>query len=140
MLSRLLNSSGHRAGTARRSRPCAPARTNGKPEAPPSPGSPRWTALRGRSPDLKCPPKRIKHTDNWRRRYGHRARVEGTVSQAVHAFGLGGSRYRSIVKTRLQHRLTGGAINRARLDARLTGHPLARARLAGLPRLGESRR
>ncbi|WP_440074313.1 IS1182 family transposase [Streptosporangium sp. OZ121] len=67
-------------------------------------------------------------TDHWRRRYGHRAGVEGTISQAVQAFGLRRSRYRGLAKTRLQHHLTGAAINLARLDAWLTGAPLARTR------------
>ncbi|WP_425507760.1 transposase [Streptomyces olivoverticillatus] len=69
-------------------------------------------------------------TDDWRRRYKHRAGVEGTISQAVHAFGLRRSRYRGLAKTRLQHHLTGAAINFARLDAHLTGRPLARTRVS----------
>ncbi|MER7844197.1 IS1182 family transposase [Kitasatospora sp. NPDC096077] len=67
-------------------------------------------------------------TDHWRQRYGHRAGVEGTISQGVQAFGLRRSRYRGLAKTRLQHHLTGAAINLARLDAHLTGRPLARTR------------
>ncbi|MEV0374955.1 IS1182 family transposase [Streptomyces sp. NPDC050636] len=67
-------------------------------------------------------------TEQWRRRYGHRAGVEGTISQAVQAFGLRRSRYRGLFKTRLQHHFTGAAINLARLDAWLTGRPLARTR------------
>lgn len=69
-------------------------------------------------------------TDQWQRRYGHRACVEGTISQAVHAFGLRRSRYRGLAKTQLQHQLTGAAINLARLDAWLTGRPLARTRVS----------
>ncbi|GAA2948255.1 IS1182-like element ISGvi6 family transposase [Streptomyces enissocaesilis] len=67
-------------------------------------------------------------SDQWRKRYGHRAGVEGTISQAVQAFGLRRSRYRGLAKTRLQHHLTGAAINLARIDAWLTGRPLARTR------------
>ncbi|MDX2854402.1 transposase, partial [Streptomyces sp. PA03-3a] len=63
-------------------------------------------------------------TDHWRRRYGHRAGVEGTVSQGVQAFGLRRSRYRGLAKT-LQHHFTGAAINLARIDAWLTGRPFA---------------
>ncbi|MCX4821884.1 IS1182 family transposase [Streptomyces sp. NBC_01142] len=66
----------------------------------------------------------------WRRRYGHRAGVEGTISQGVQAFGLRRSRYRGLAKTRLQHHFTGAAINLARLDAWLTGRPLARTRIS----------
>jgi IS5 family transposase len=69
-------------------------------------------------------------TDHWRRRYGHRAGVEGTISQAVHAFGLRRPRYRGLAKTRLQHHFTGAAVNLARLDAWLTGRPLARTRIS----------
>jgi outer membrane biogenesis lipoprotein LolB len=68
-------------------------------------------------------------TDQWQRRYGHRAGVEGTISQGVLAFGLRRSRYRGLAKTRLQHQLTGAAINLARLDAWLTGRPLAKTRV-----------
>ncbi len=50
-------------------------------------------------------------TDHWRRGYGHRAGVEGTISQDVQAFGLRRSRYRGLAKTRLQHHFTGAAIN-----------------------------
>ncbi|MFD3352633.1 transposase [Streptomyces fradiae] len=67
-------------------------------------------------------------SDEWRKRYGHRAGVEGTISQAVQAFGLRRSRYRGLAKTRLQHHFTGTAINLARIDAWLTGRPLARTR------------
>ncbi|MFJ9871348.1 IS1182 family transposase [Streptomyces sp. NPDC101165] len=69
-------------------------------------------------------------TDHWRRRYGHRAGVEGTISQGVQAFGLRRSRYRGLSKTRLQHHFTGAAINLARLDAWLTGRPLAPTRIS----------
>ncbi|MFE2728144.1 IS1182 family transposase [Kitasatospora sp. NPDC059327] len=69
-------------------------------------------------------------TDHWRRRYGHRAGVEGTISQAVQAFDLRRSRYRGLAKTQLQHHFTGAAINLARLDAWLTGRPLARTRVS----------
>ncbi|PNG16265.1 IS1182 family transposase [Streptomyces cahuitamycinicus] len=69
-------------------------------------------------------------TDQWRRRYGHRAGVEGTISQGVQAFGLRRSRYRGLAKTRLQHHFTGAAINLARIDAWLTGRPLARTRVS----------
>ncbi|WP_369175063.1 IS1182 family transposase [Streptomyces sp. R28] len=68
-------------------------------------------------------------TDHWRRRYGHRAGVEGTVSQGVQAFGLRRSRYRGLAKTQLQHHFTGAAVNLARIDAWLTGRPLAKTRV-----------
>ncbi|MEV7395495.1 transposase, partial [Streptomyces sp. NPDC091215] len=42
----------------------------------------------------------------WLRRYGHRAGIEGTISQGSRAFGLRRSRYRGWAKTHLQHLLT----------------------------------
>ncbi|CAM5431599.1 hypothetical protein GCM10010345_52700 [Streptomyces canarius] len=69
-------------------------------------------------------------TDQWRRRYGHRAGVEGTIAQGVQAFGLRRSRYRGLAKTRLQHHFTGAAVNLARIDAWLAGRPLAKTRVS----------
>ncbi|MEV0424854.1 IS1182 family transposase [Streptosporangium canum] len=69
-------------------------------------------------------------TGHWRRRYGHRAGVEGTISQGVQAFGLRRSRYRGLAKTWLQHHFTGAAVNLARIDAWLTGRPLAKTRIS----------
>ncbi|MFB7957502.1 IS1182 family transposase [Streptomyces sp. NPDC056045] len=69
-------------------------------------------------------------TDQWRRRYRHRAGVEGTISQGVQAFGLRRSRYRGLAMTGLQHHFTGAAVNLARIDARLTGRPLAKTRVS----------
>ena len=74
--------------------------------------------------------RREQATDDWRRRYSHRAGVEGTIAQGVQAFGLRKCRYRGLAKTRLQHQLTGAAINLARLDAWITGRPLARTRVS----------
>ncbi|MFJ8075062.1 transposase [Streptomyces sp. NPDC096176] len=68
-------------------------------------------------------------TAPWRRRYGHRAGVEGTISQGVGAFGLRGSRYCGLAKTPLQHHFTGAATHLARIDAWLTGRPHARTRI-----------
>ncbi|MBN4004260.1 MAG: transposase [Nostoc sp. LPT] len=41
-------------------------------------------------------------TDEWKERYNTRAGVEGTLSQAINAFGLRQARYRSLPKVRLQ--------------------------------------
>lgn len=43
------------------------------------------------------------NSSEWRQLYGTRAGVEGTISQAVTAFGLRQNRYRGLAKTRLQH-------------------------------------
>ncbi|MFK0106903.1 transposase, partial [Streptomyces sp. NPDC091217] len=64
----------------------------------------------------------------WLRRYGHRAGIEGTISQGSRAFGLRRSRYRGWAKTHLQHLLTAAGINLVRLDAWLTDTPLAPTR------------
>ncbi|MFF7990450.1 IS1182 family transposase [Kitasatospora xanthocidica] len=72
---------------------------------------------------------RINQEDEaWQRRYGHRAGVEGTISQASRAFGLRRSRYRGHAKTQLQHLLTAAGINLVRLDAWLTDTALAPTR------------
>ncbi|WP_063747300.1 IS1182 family transposase [Streptomyces ipomoeae] len=67
-------------------------------------------------------------SDEWKGRYKVRAGVEGTIAQAVQSCGLRRSRYRGLVKTSLQHQLTGAAINLARIDAHLAGRPRARTR------------
>jgi transposase len=72
--------------------------------------------------------RRNQETEAWRARYGKRAGVEGTVSQAVRVFGLRRCRYLGLAKTRLQHIFTALALNVVRLDAWLTGQPLAKTR------------
>lgn len=67
-------------------------------------------------------------TPEWRARYAARAGVEGTISQATHAFGLRHARYVGLAKTHLQHVLTAAAMNLTRTDAWLTGAPLAQTR------------
>lgn len=67
-------------------------------------------------------------THTWRARYGKRAGVEGTLSQAVRAFGLRRCRYIGLAKTQLQHVFTAMAINIVRVDAWLTERPRAKTR------------
>lgn len=67
-------------------------------------------------------------TDAWRDRYGKRAGIEGTLSQAVRAFGLRRCRYLGLAKTKLQHVFTAIAINVVRVDAWLTDRPVAKTR------------
>ena len=67
-------------------------------------------------------------TDAWRDRYGKRAGIEGTLSQAVRAFGLRRCRYLGLAKTKLQHVFTAIAINVVRVDAWLTDRPIAKTR------------
>ncbi|MFI5635740.1 IS1182 family transposase [Streptomyces sp. NPDC051664] len=70
----------------------------------------------------------LQQTDGWKDRYKIRAGVEGSISQGVGRCGLRRSRYQGLAKTRLQHQLTGAAINLARIDAHLTDTPRARTR------------
>jgi transposase len=56
--------------------------------------------------------------------YAQRQGIEGTISQAVRAFGLRRSRYRGLAKTGLQSVATAAAINLDRLAAWLAGRPL----------------
>lgn len=67
-------------------------------------------------------------TPEWRQSYNHRAGVEGTISQAVTAFGLRQNRYRGLAKTRLQHLAIATAINLKRLWSWSQGVPLALTR------------
>ena len=72
--------------------------------------------------------RRQQETEAWRARYGKRAGVEGTLSQAVRAFGLRRCRYIGLAKTQLQHVFTAIAINIVRVDAWLTDRPRAKTR------------
>ena len=62
------------------------------------------------------------------RLYAQRQGIEGTISQAVRAFGLRQTRYRGLAKTGLQGVATAAAINLDRLAAWLSGRPLAPTR------------
>lgn len=59
--------------------------------------------------------KQEQHTPEFRQRYGKRAGIEGTISQAVFALGMRQSRYRGIAKTHLQFILTAAAMNITRV-------------------------
>ncbi|MFV2110653.1 transposase, partial [Micromonospora sp. LOL_015] len=74
-------------------------------------------------------------TEHWRRRYAARSGIEGTISQAVRAFGLRRSRYRGLAKTRVQNILIATAINLTRADAWLAGKPLGHTRVSHLAAL-----
>lgn len=78
----------------------------------------------------------LQQTDEWKERYKIRAGVEGTFSQGVNRCGLRRSRYRGLGKTRLQHQLTGAAINLARISAWLVEMPRARTRTSHFAALG----
>jgi transposase len=55
------------------------------------------------------------HTPEWRKLYGKRAGIEGTISQGVFALGMRRSRYRGLDKTHLQFLLTAAAMNLTRV-------------------------
>jgi IS5 family transposase len=67
-------------------------------------------------------------TDEGRRLYAQRQDVEGTISQAVRAFGLRQARYRGLAKMALQHITTAAALNLDRMAAWFAGRPLAPTR------------
>lgn len=69
-------------------------------------------------------------TQQGRRLYAQRQGIEGTISQAVRAFGLRRARYRGLAKASLQHVATAAALNLDRLAAWLAKRPLAPTRLS----------
>jgi transposase len=67
-------------------------------------------------------------TTEFKQRYAKRAGVEGTISQAVGAFGLRHCRYIGLAKTHLQHIATAAAINFSRLFDWLRAVPRSQTR------------
>ena len=67
-------------------------------------------------------------TADGKRLYAQRNGVEGTLSQAVCAFGLRRARYRGLAKTGLQGVATAAALNLDRIAAWVAGRPLAPTR------------
>jgi len=76
-------------------------------------------------------------TEEYKKEYALRAGVEGTLSQAVRAFGLRRARYWGHLKTHLQHVLTAVALNFVRIGEWLAGTPLAKTRKSVFVRLME---
>jgi transposase len=76
---------------------------------------------------LRTARQRLSSEEGWKL-YARRAGVEGTLSQAVRAFGLRRTRYRGLAKTSLQHVATAAAVNVERITAWLSGQPLAKTR------------
>jgi len=73
--------------------------------------------------------------DEGRELHNVRAGIEGTLSQAVRAFGLRRARYRGLPKTRVQHAATAAALNLDRVAAWLDGRPRAATRTSRFARL-----
>ena len=68
------------------------------------------------------------NTAEGKRLYAQRNGIEGTLSQAVCAFGLRRARYRGLPKVGLQHVATAAALNFDRIAAWFAGRPLAPTR------------
>ena len=69
--------------------------------------------------------RQIQKTKAFKKRYGKRAGIEGTIAQGTNAFGLRRCRYRGQTKTHLQHVLTACAINLTRVINWLLERPRA---------------
>ncbi len=79
--------------------------------------------------------KQDQQTQEWRKRYGKRAAVEGTMSQSVFALGARRSRYRGMDKTHLQFVLTSAAMNLTRVVNWLNETPRSETRFTRFGRL-----
>jgi transposase len=67
-------------------------------------------------------------TETFKTQYAARAGIEGTLGQGVSRGGLRRTRYRGLLKTRLQHIFMAVAINLIRVLAWLNDLPLAETR------------
>jgi len=76
---------------------------------------------------LQAARQRLDSQEGWQL-YARRAGIEGTLSQAVRAFGLRRTRYRGLAKTSLQHVATAAALNVERITAWLSGQPREKTR------------
>ena len=59
--------------------------------------------------------RRRQETEAYKKLYGERAGIEGTISQGVRKYGLRQTRYRGLSRTHLQHTATAAAINLFRI-------------------------
>lgn len=74
-------------------------------------------------------------TPEFRKRYAARAGIEGTLSEAVRAYGLRRSRYIGQAKTHLQHLMTAAAMNFCRVFEWFVGTAFAKTRQSHFARL-----
>ncbi len=94
-----------------------------------SPKLPRVLTVRPMAQHLALTAARERQTTaQFKQLYAKRAGVEGTISQAVGAFGLRHSRYIGLAKTHLQHIATAAAINLSRLFDWLGAVPRSQTR------------
>ena len=78
------------------------------------------------------------HDPAWKKRYGVRAGIEGTLSQGVRAFGLRRSRYIGLAKTGLQQACTAAAMNVSRIVNWLDQKPRAKTRVTRFAALAQA--
>ena len=78
------------------------------------------------------------HDPAWKKRYGVRAGIEGTLSQGVRAFGLRRSRYIGQAKTGLQQACTAAAMNVCRIVNWLDQKPRAKTRVTRFAALAQA--
>lgn len=94
-----------------------------------APTQPRQLSVRPREQYEALRGARLRQTtEAFRKEYGIRAGIEGTISQAVRTSDLHRSRYVGLAKTHLQHVLTATAVNISRAGAWLADIPLASTR------------
>lgn len=74
-------------------------------------------------------------TDAFKTTYDKRARIEGTLSQGIRAFGLRQARYQGLAKVHLQHVFTATALNFTRIFAWHSELPRAQTRQPAFVRL-----
>ena len=74
----------------------------------------------------------------WQERYQRRAGVEGTLSQAVRAFGMRRSRYIGLAKSGLQQVCVAAATNASRVVRWLDGLPRAKTRVTRFAALAQA--
>jgi transposase len=79
--------------------------------------------------------RRRQRSKEFKQQYKKRAGIEGTISQAVRAFGMRRSRYYGLAKTHLHHVLIAIAVNLVRLGEWLIGTPRAVTRKSQFERL-----
>jgi transposase len=78
------------------------------------------------------------HDPEWKKRYGVRAGIEGTLSLGVRAFGLRKSRYIGRAKTELQQVCTAAAMNVSRIVNWLDQTPRAKTRVTRFAALAKT--
>ncbi len=76
-------------------------------------------------------------TEEFRKEYGRRAGVEGTLSQCIRKYRMRSSRYTGLAKSHLQNILTAVALNLARFFDWTEGIPHARTRTSAFTALAE---